>query len=462
MLDAAPEPLPLPAQRPLFRPQALTHGRGMAAGPMALMPHGPGAKVAWSLGLAVLALGLTVAQLPYARSVKVQGVLVPTQEVLRVEAPVAAAQLRWRVQEGQTVVPGQVLAELSSSVSDGGDILAEDAPVALNPNAAVEQTWAQRRQALINAHRHQTQISQLERQRLSSQLALMQQQRSQWQSQQDLLRQKMQLAEQQWQRQQMLQETGFVSAAAADQGRLQGIQERQQWQQWQERGTEIDRQIQSLRQALQELEPRLQLQSAQHLQALAALDAQSLEWTQRNPGVVRAHKAGTVGPLMVAPGQSVQAGQVLCELQPSGAMPLQAELWVPSRAGGHLAIGQTVVLQVAAFPALRFGTLEGRVTHISSHMWRPADLARQHPVLAQRAAVDGADHVWQVRVALPADRPSLPSPPADVTPSADFTKHPNTEGSRALRAGMVLEARLKQEPQAIWRWVLKPLWTRTT
>ncbi len=83
-----------------------------------------------------------------------------------------------------------------------------------------------------------------------------------------------------------------------------------------------------------------------------------------NLTTITASEDGAVSELKVRkPGEAVEAGAVLLTLVPKGA-PLTAEIHVPDKEIGRLAIGQTVRFKFEAFPFAEYGVLTGRIDRI--------------------------------------------------------------------------------------------------
>jgi membrane fusion protein len=153
---------------------------------------------------------------------------------------------------------------------------------------------------------------------------------------------------------------------------------------------------------------------------------------------VLAPQAGELAALLVQPGQAVTAGQTLATLLPAGSS-LEAELYVPTRAAGHLRPGMPVRLRVDAFPYARYGQITGHVREVarSAVTANEADTGALDPL---RAQVGGAG-VYRVRVALDA-------PGAD---DATLAWRP------LLRSGMHVQASLVGEKRTLLQWALEPL-----
>ena len=110
---------------------------------------------------------------------------------------------------------------------------------------------------------------------------------------------------------------------------------------------------------------------------------------------------------------------------PDGGRP-RVELYVPTSAAGFLNKGQEVRLAVDAFPYERFGTVEARISDISS------------TAVAQQTNV-GSVPVYLVTAEL-----------ARASVSAFGKKQP-------LVSGMTLTARIVTRKQSLFEWLFEPL-----
>ena len=136
--------------------------------------------------------------------------------------------------------------------------------------------------------------------------------------------------------------------------------------------------------------------------------------------------AGTVTALTARVGQTVTPSSKLMIIVPHGAR-LEAQLQVPSRAIGFVAPGQTVRLAIDAFPYARFGTVEGRIMHVST------------AALGQVDAGGRPESVYLVTAAI--DRPWI---------EAFGRRH-------RLTPDMTLTARIVTEKRTLFEWLFEPV-----
>lgn len=94
--------------------------------------------------------------------------------------------------------------------------------------------------------------------------------------------------------------------------------------------------------------------------------------------------------MQVHPGTPVDPSKPLLTIVPDGSV-LRAELYVPSRAVGFIAPGQTVRLLYDAFPYTRFGPGFGTVDQVSTAVLLPEEVT---------AAVKTTEPVYRVVIAL--------------------------------------------------------------
>jgi len=112
-----------------------------------------------------------------------------------------------------------------------------------------------------------------------------------------------------------------------------------------------------------ELDARAETERSQLRSAKSTL-AQGLdEVDAQGRSIVNAPIRGRVAALRVHVGTPVAAGAVLATISPAGR-PMQAEIFIPTRAAGFISEGQPVRLMVDAFPYQRFGLIEGVVKEV--------------------------------------------------------------------------------------------------
>src|SRR5206468_11292034 len=96
---------------------------------------------------------------------------------------------------------------------------------------------------------------------------------------------------------------------------------------------------------------------------ISALDQELTEYESRRTFVVTAPLDGTATAVLANAGQTAVPAQPLVSLLPAG-VALEADLFVPSRSIGFVALGQTVALQDQTCQYQRFGCCQGCVAEV--------------------------------------------------------------------------------------------------
>ncbi|KPF67324.1 hypothetical protein IP84_13245, partial [beta proteobacterium AAP99] len=296
-----------------------------------------------------------------------------------------------------------------------------------------------------------------------------------------------------------LARAGFVSAGQQASQQDELLAARQAAQALERSRMAIERERASLRGQLRDAQNARETELAEARKAHALLAQESTENAARATHVVTAPYAGTLTGSAVMVGQVVAPGQVLALLVPhnptdevdgqadparaAGPFPslqageaqggviaervsyaphgsppargppganaqaappnpstLQAHFYIPTRAAGFVAPGQTVRLRYAAFPYQKFGQHQGTVLAIDRAPTAPSQLP-------------------------PAIAAALASTASGATPEARYRvtvalteQHILTYGQpQALKPGMLVEADIVQRESKIYRHILDPL-----
>jgi membrane fusion protein len=144
---------------------------------------------------------------------------------------------------------------------------------------------------------------------------------------------------------------------------------------------------------------------------------------------LRAPIAGRVAALQAVIGESVDPQHMALEIVPRNA-PLQAIIFIPTRAAGFAQAGQRVRLRYDAFPYENFGTHEGRIIRISRAVLTNSDVTA--PLLPGEPS-------YEAVVSL--DRPAVDADGKEV----------------ALKPGMLLQASIVLDRVSLLRWLFAPL-----
>ena len=384
---------------------------------------------AWLLGtLAFLAASAVVAFAicgDYTRRTRVTGQLVPGLGLASLTAPTSGTLVDVRVEEGQLVLAGDVLAVVAvpRATLAGGDTVTALQEALRRERAGIEGTYTAQRERL-----------QAQWQGLSAQVAGTDAEARQARTELQTRRRQLAIAEQLLARLRGLHERKFAAevdvqrqqAAVLDQlGLVQGI-ERQL--------LALNRLRAQLDQTRREIPAQLAALDASEQRDRAGVSQQSVELSSRAQAVIEAPVTGVVTTLLGQLGQSVQSGQPLMTLMPA-ASTLEAHLLVPSRAVGFVEPGDGVLLRYQAFPYQKFGHYGGRVVRISRSALTIGELG----TLLGEAT--GGEPYYRIVVAL--DKATVRAFGAE----------------ERLRPGMLLEADILGEKRKLWEWAIEPLYS---
>lgn len=170
-------------------------------------------------------------------------------------------------------------------------------------------------------------------------------------------------------------------------------------------------------------------------QTLIELEQRRTEAEGRLAFQITAPADGIADTILIAPGQTISTNSTLLTLLPKSSV-LIAELYVPSRAIVFVQPEQRVRIAYNAFPYVRYGFAEGKVSSVSETILRPDELEK---------------------------------PVAVLEPSYRVTVELQSQNMRAdnkeirLRPGLTLTADIILERQTLAQWILhsiRELWAR--
>ncbi|MBA4176026.1 MAG: secretion protein [Leptothrix sp. (in: Bacteria)] len=409
----------MPAERPLFRSEAVDAQRQLGLGGVQLVRP---PALAWiTAGVLVAAIGLTafLAVAEYTRKTTTNGVIVPDRGLIRLVPAVAGTVVERRAVEGQTVYAGDVLF-----------VLALERPLlAAEAQAQVRRSLDDRRRSLAETARARQALTDSQSGALGRRIAALEGELAQIDIEAGLQKQRLVMAEESLNRLKALEADQFISAAQsqAKSEEVLGLRAAAQ---------ALSRQRAALLRERAELDgerralPLAASAAAGSLERdLAQLNRDAVEQDAEQRLVVRAPQSGTVSTVLAEPGQSVSPASALATLVPEGAV-LQAHLYAPSRAIGFVQPDQAVRLRFEAFPYQKFGQQPARVVQVSRTPLAPNELA----ALALPALGDGSEPMFRITVAL--EGPPVASP---------------------LAAGMRLQADVLLERRRLIEWLFEPL-----
>ena len=404
---------------PLFRPEVL-HARSNTSdgAPLHIQPVGGGVLTLFA-GVLCLIVVLVLAFGQHTKKERVQGSLQPRNGVAQLVPVEPAVLQRLRVQEGQRVQAGEVLAELRQDrFTDGG-----------SASGQIESSLQGQRERIADQSEGQAQALRAQLDALNQRVLRHQQDAQSLQT--DIALQQEQIASVRKVLDQMapLLEERIVS-------QLQYEQQRQAQLDHTARLQGLQRQLGSARSELAQARQEQSRLQAEHRVNQASLERdrlslqrESVQQRSQQLTWLKAPVSGTVTGLQAGVGQAVAAGTPVLSIVPDDS-PLEAVLHVPSTAMGFIRAGQVVRIAYDAFPYQRFGQHRGVVRSVS-----------QSDVPPPPGATERGDRraVFLVRVTL--ERATVRAYDTDI----------------ALRPGHTLSADIELDRRSLLRWMLDPL-----
>lgn len=421
---------PRPAER-LFREEALENQRTQLLGQIILTPR---ISTMWmSLVAALLAVAVLAFMFfgSYTRRVTVAGQLMPAGGLIRVHTPQVGVVLEKHVTNGQMVKKGQLLYVLNSDrPGDGAQNLQADiARQTAERRASLEQEVGRSRLMQTEeaaALRRRGETLKAEARAIAAQ---MEQQKT-----------RIQYAEDARKRYQSLADQDYIARDELRQKEIDLSEARSRLQALQRDALAAQRDLQQMQQEIDNSKLRYDNQVAQLERDISNTNQQLTEVESRRRVVITAPQEGQATLVSAEVGQTIDVSQALLTLVPSSG-ELEARLYAPSSSIGFVRPGDAVMLRYQAFPYQKFGQHPGVVDTVSTSAVSPAELVNL-PVVGQTPDTQGAP-VFSIQVKL-----------------KNSTIDANGQ-TRALQAGMQLEADILQERRKLYEWVLEPLYSVT-
>jgi membrane fusion protein len=233
------------------------------------------------------------------------------------------------------------------------------------------------------------------------------------------------LAENQFKDAQSIAAKGFISRRDLDERQATVLGRRQQLAQLRQARSAKLTSIADARRSIAEASANARAQAVSVQSQRTQLDQQMAQFDAAKGYALTSPVSGTVTALTARMGQPASQAQQLMVVVPDGGRT-RVELYVPTSAAGFLKKGQEVRLAVDAFPYQTFGTVDARISDISS------------TVIAKQTD-KGAVPVYLVTAELA--RNSVEA----------------FGNARPLVPGMSLTARIVTRRQSLFEWLFEPL-----
>lgn len=405
----------------LFRPEAVARQQQRLQGEVSLTRPPALVWLSWLIGAIALISLIFLISGNYQRKQTAVGLLQPEQGVVRVLSNSAGSVGSVLVKEGDLVVQGQPLLQLSSRR------YAEGQP---ELNATLLQERQQMLEALLtqkqqNQQKHQLQLAET-RQKISSlelQLIELNQQIS-------TFAERLKLNQQQVQQLQKLNGTGYISEIELNRQRDLVLSLQQQDKVLTGQQLALTEQLSQQQSLLQQLPLQYQQELTQLEQQISEHKNQLARLQHEQSSVITAPVDGIVSALLVKTGQQLAQGEPALSLLPVGNQ-LEAVLYLPTRAIAFVEVGQQARIRYHAFPYQRFGVHQAKIIEISNTVLLPNEVRD----------VTLTEPSYRLRLQLSAQEISA------------------YNRGLPLKAGMSLEADIVTEQRSLLQWLFDPIYS---
>ncbi|PYF79602.1 membrane fusion protein [Marinomonas alcarazii] len=413
----------------LFRQEVLHEKQRSHMGQVLI--HQP-ANYVWVVLVAVLLVILVIAFVLFGihtQKVRAPGILVPSQGVLRILAPVQGQVEEVKVREGQFVNAGDplftVADERVSSIGELQNLLAETLAL---------------RESLIKQDKEQAKVRFARQKKLFAlRLSSMELEKSQFDVEIDLLERREGLAEKSLNRLRVLHDQRHVAEFELQNAEAELLVLASQKQSLIRSQSSLENNRLELIAQRQDQEEQYQRQMTDAEQRLALLQQEIAENTVRSKQIIQAPFSGKVTGLNIQAGQQVTINTLMASLVPQNSK-LQADLYITPSQVGFIAIDQSVSLRYTAYPYQKFGMAQGRIMNIASSPYSLQELPTHIASILQNTVVtqNQAQNFYKVTVAINSQHHGYSQP---------------------LLPGMQLEADIKQDTRRIYEWILDPIYS---
>lgn len=352
----------------------------------------------------------------YSRVETVSGAIVLDKGVASIVPSRRGIVTALLVREGLSVRAGEPLVQIRSeeAMASGGTA----------PRRVIE-ALAEQDQRLASQTELMMTAAAADRSRLTAQIAGLQEELTSLETQISTQRRLVEVADNEFRQVQGVAGKGFISRRDVDTRESALLARRQQLAQLEQARSAKRSDLAEAQKSIAQSGAAAQAQAAGVLSSRAGLAQQRAQAEGTRGYSLTTPVDGTVTALTARLGQPATEQQPLMFIMPANATA-RAELYVPTSAAGFLEIGQEVRLAVDAFPYQRFGSVEARITEISS--------------VAIPKATPGGDTIPVYLVTAELSDPSV---------MAFGRRQP-------LLPGMTLSARIITQRQTLIEWLFEP------
>ena len=416
-----------PETRSLFRQQAVNHASVREYGSVILSQPFSFQFLTWFFVAICSAIIVFFCVFSTTRKAQCQGVLLPIAGVIRVVPLQTGTIKEKRVKEGQHVSAGDVLFVLNSERSATAGDAQKTISTLLEARrdsyrAESRQLEVQTRQRADALQKRMADISS-DLRRLDDQIVLQ--------------KQRVNLAEQAWQRYSDLQASKYISAAQAQDKQADLLDQRQRLGDLFRTWTSSQRDLDAAGADLRDLKVQAQRDAGALQRNVSSVEQDLTDSEARREILVRSPQSGVVTAITVEMGQTVSSGQTIASVLPSQAA-LEAEIYAPSRSIGFVKPGMQVLLRYQAYPYQKFGQHSATVTEVASTSLRPEEMTLPGATLP---AGSMSEPLYRIRLKL--QKQTVKAYGQDMP----------------LKSGMLVDASVLLERRHLYEWILEPLFS---
>lgn len=406
----------------LFRTQAQDKQLDQLKGDVLLLPPLPVSLLSLSVVLILVAITVYLALGSYARSERVIGYVAVAEGSLRLTVPREGLVKRLLVTEGEEVRRGEPLL-----IINGDRILTNGERV----EAQLLKEYEKQQQLLTNKLMLVPQKFDHRQQELNTRLEASERERVLLRKQLINAEQREALAAQMLQKFRTLHQSDFISQKELNEAQASWLNVASEKEAQERSLMVLSGQIDLLKVNLAGLVLEQHEEASDLQNDLSQLAQQIAQLNGERTYVLEAPRDGKVTGLVAQEGQRLVAHQFVLTLLPTDKH-LQASLYVPSKAIGFVASGQSVLLRYDAFPYQKFGLYRGTIQEVAQAPSLPGE---------QILPIDLNQAMYRTRVQLETDSVLA------------YGKH------FSLKPGMTLEADIQLGERSLLEWLLEPIFS---
>lgn len=369
------------------------------------------------------------------RRARLTGLITPVEGTFNLVSPQEGVIIDIKVEEGEVVHKGQVLAVISTDRETNDGALTQ----------LIARALSERRLSLETEHRLIQRQAQEREESLLARLSSLNTEKAFANAESMSVQRRINLASKTMERYRELAKKGAASDIEAQDRQEILLDLLARHDNLQRASAALSSNAVALHAELANIKTTLATQVMQIERSMATLSQESAENSARSRIPMLAPRDGQVSVIGSTIGQTVLAGRSVMMLLPrKGNRPgeLEVQLFSPSRATGFAQVGQDVWIRVDAYPYQKFGMIKGVVKSVSATPIGAQDLPYgQAQALAE--AAKSSEPLYRVHVGL----------------SRQFIDAYGQQHD--FKAGMSIQADIIQDRRAVWEWLLEPVLAAT-